>query len=151
MTASTTKRAISLCLAGALVLAQAAPSAAQIYKWVDEAGTVHFSDSPPAKPGSSGGSVEVLPRSEPRPAAPSRSSSTDRPAAADPYDEERPDDEAWVDQAADPVEEQVEEEVDVEIYDDGAVDAAVRYRANSPRNRPGQPIRQPAARASGRR
>jgi hypothetical protein len=151
MTASRAKRAISVCVIGALALAPAAPTAAQIYKWVDGAGTVHFSDAPPARTGSTAGAIEVLPRSEHRPAAASTaSSSPDQPpreSAADPYDDERPDDEAWSDQAA----EEEEEEVVVEVFDDGAVDPAVRYRANSPRNRPGQPIRPPGAQAPRRR
>jgi hypothetical protein len=93
-----------------------------------------------------------VPRSEHRPAAPSTSSSSpDQPAppedASAPYDEERPDDEAWSDRSAGTV----EEEVEVEVFDDGAADPAVWYRANSPRNRPGQPIRQPGTQAPRRR
>ena len=37
-------------LIGALTLALAAPAVAQqVYKWVDEDGTVHFTDSPPSE------------------------------------------------------------------------------------------------------
>jgi len=132
--------AVAACVLVAAV-AWAAPSAAQIYKWVDEKGNVHFTNDPPAKV-----PVEEIPetkhrpsvRSEPPPPAePEAGSSADaprsvrRPAAPEPADEE-----------AEAVE-VIEEESDVIIVDDGLYDPATRYRANSPRNRPGQPIRQP--------
>jgi glutaredoxin len=51
-----------------VVITVAVPMAAngQIYKWVDNAGVTHFSDSPPAGGESSGGNVEVLPTDGPR-------------------------------------------------------------------------------------
>ena len=51
------------------VLANGEPGAAQIYKWVDASGTVHFSDTPP-KPAADAGAGEVLPETQHRPAAP---------------------------------------------------------------------------------
>lgn len=130
------------------VLALTAPSAAQIYKWVDEKGTVHFSDHVPAN-----AKAEALPAAAPRPtvakAAP--------PAESD---EEPLGDDEVSDVANDPAPASVEEEQSSEIIVDGTdavilddsdtiivegsqVDATTRWRANSPRNRPGQPIRQP--------
>jgi len=61
--------------------------------------------------------------------------------AAAPSEEESTDDD-WHDEASEPRGEDVEPEIIVE----SAPDPAVRYRANSPRNRPGQPIRQPGSR-----
>ena len=49
--AMTTSERTALISAWMLVgwLAGATPSAAQIYKWTDASGTIHFSDSPPPR------------------------------------------------------------------------------------------------------
>jgi hypothetical protein len=135
-------RATAVAVCGLVAaVAWAASSAAQIYKWVDEKGTVHFTNDPPAK-----APAEVIPETEhrpsvrneaPPPAEPEAESSAAAPrsvrrrAAPEPADEEI--------EAV----EVIEEESDVIIVDDGLYDPLTRYRANSPRNRPGQPIRQP--------
>lgn len=119
----------------------ATASAAQIYKWVDEKGTVHFSDDPPAK-----APLEVVPDSERR--APAR-----QPPPPQRADDVQPDDDdepfeprrrAGSGQDAEDFasEEIIVEESETIIIDDGGRDPVTRYRANSPRNRPGQPIRQ---------
>jgi hypothetical protein len=120
----------------------ALPGAAQIYKWVDESGTVHFSDAPPAR---AGGGVEVIPESapRPRPTEPARDAAADADDLASRRDAAESSDAEPVDEAAGdgpPVVEDVVTEVIVE----SGPDPAVRRRANSPRNRPGEPIRQPA-------
>lgn len=40
------KQLLGACIAGALTFALAAPTQAQIYKWVDENGVVHYADQP---------------------------------------------------------------------------------------------------------
>jgi len=128
-------------MAACLLLAGTAlvrPGAAQIYKWVDEKGTVHFSNDPPAK-----APAEVLPENR-RPPLVENGPDAPAEAAAAPAASE-----SGHGTASDPVPEDVEpseivvEESDTIIVDDGAGDLATRRRANSPRNRPGQPIRQP--------
>jgi Domain of unknown function (DUF4124) len=144
MTAAEMRLAISACvLVG--VLAHGEPGAAQIYKWVDGSGTVHFSDTPP-KPGA--GAVEVLPEGQPRAAAP-----PPRADSAAPENENAaPDDEGLDDSESEGAAAPFEDSGPTEIIEDGPteiivegapLDPAVRYRANSPRNRPEQPIRQP--------
>jgi len=131
-------------LVGAWLFIPAAPSAAQIYKWVDASGTVHFADSPPPPAGAGAGAVEVMPESEHRP-PPADTSTQSRgdaaPEEAAAPSEEDPTDDDWHDEASEPRGEDVAPEIIVE----SAPDPAVRYRANSPRNRPGQPIRQPGS------
>ena len=138
MTAAKIRLAISACvLVGGLAYGE--PGAAQIYKWVDAAGTVHFSDTPP-KPAADAGAVEVLPETQHRPAAlPPRADSAAPDEGRDDSESER---------VAAPVEDdgptEIIEDGPTEIIVEGApIDPAVRYRANSPRNSPGGPIRQP--------
>ena len=143
---------VSAVAAGLLLatLAPAAPGAAQIYKWVDDKGTVHFSNDPPPKV-----AVEELPETEHRPLVkngpPGPGATEDEPAddEAAPASPRRaavrpaPDDEEATEEvAADP---------DVIVVDGGQSDLVTRYRANSPRNRPGQPIRQPGSGGGGGR
>ena len=145
MTAIQRRRAIAASmLVGLSVLAAAIPSAAEIYKWVDEAGTIHFTDAPPGRAGSA---VEVLPESSPRP----RPTEPARDAAPQ-ADDARPPDEAASSDAQD-LDDNWSDEPELEVEDIGTEiiiesgpDPAVRRRANSPRNRPGQPIRQPGQR-----
>ena len=47
----------------------AAPSSAQMYKWVDEKGVTHYSESPP--PGRKSQEVQTAPSPSPKPAEPS--------------------------------------------------------------------------------
>ena len=112
---------------------------AQIYKWTDAAGTVHFSDTPP--PRTAGKTkVEVLPKTEHRPVV----SGVPTPPTEEPEAEA---DERYnqpVDDSADyaPMEPPAEESApETIIVDDAERDPGVAYRALSPRNRPGQPIR----------
>ena len=137
-------------LVGAWLFIPAAPGAAQIYKWVDASGTIHFADAPPPTAGAGAGTIEVLPESEHRPppadtSTQFRDDASPEEAAAAP--EEELTDDAWSNEASEPRGEDVEPEIIVE----SAPDPAVRYRANSPRNRPGQPIRQPGSRPGRRR
>lgn len=134
--------AFAVCTLSA-VLAVAAPSGAQIYKWTDEKGTVHFSNDPPPQ-----ASVEVIPEGERRPLVRNGPPPPGEAAAA-PADDESPRAPRHR-VAAEPVPQDVEsgeilveDEADVIIVDDDQRDLVTRYRANSPRNRPGQPIRQP--------
>jgi hypothetical protein len=135
--------AIAACVLLA-VLAPAAPSAAQIYKWVDEAGTTHFSnDPPPRRTGAP--AVEVLPETEHRPRNPPASASAgaaDAGAGRGPLEDEPRD---APDAAAEDVEPEaiIVEDYDAVIVEEGQRDLVTPYRAHSPRNRPGQPIRQP--------
>jgi hypothetical protein len=137
-------------LVGLWLFIPAAPGAAQIYKWVDASGTVHFADSPPPPAGTGAGTVEVLPESEhrPPPADTSNKSRDDAgPEEAAAPSEEEPTDDAWRDEASEPRGEDVQPDIIIE----SGPDPAVGYRANSPRNRPGQPIRQPGSRPGRRR
>jgi hypothetical protein len=123
------------------VLARATPSVAQIYKWTDASGTIHFSDSPPAT--TRGNSrVEVLPETKHVPSRPIRPPEPEaeppEPAVAPPDQEPR--DDTGSDYATEPEESTGSDEI---IVDETARDPAVWYRANSPSNRPGQPMRQP--------
>jgi hypothetical protein len=125
------------------LLARATPCAAQIYKWTDASGTIHFSDNPPPrKPGAS--AVEVLPETQHRPAVVNRPVPDDEPESPEPAvaprDQGRSDDTDG-DYGAEPEDEPVDS--GAIIVDDAARDPEVWLRANSPRNRPGQPIRQP--------
>jgi hypothetical protein len=122
------------------VLAFVTPSAAQFYKWTDAAGTVHFSDNPP--PRAAGAKVEVVPETHYRPPTVRRAAPPEEPAPPEPVAESPPEPEISED-ASDYGTEPMGEDVgaDVPIVDDTAGDPAVRWRANSPRNRPGQPIR----------
>lgn len=120
-------------------LALATASAAQIYKWVDEKGTVHFSDDPPAK-----APLEVVPDSERR--APARKPPPPQPDAEVVRDDDEPFEPRRAGSGREAVdaesEEIIVEESETIVIDDGRRDPVTRYRANSPRNRPGQPIRQ---------
>ena len=140
-----TRRRGAAGIAASLLLAAwalATPSAAQIYKWVDEKGTVHFSNDPPAK-----APVEELPETEHRPLVQNGPPGPEG-ADADAEDEAAPRGSRHR-AVSEPEPEEVEsseiivEESDTIIVDDGRGDAVTRYRANSPRNRPGEPIRQP--------
>lgn len=117
------------------------PGAAQTYKWVDEKGTVHFSNDPPAK-----APVEVLPDADRRPMVKNGPPSAEG-SEAESVDEEAPTaSQPGAASALAPEDhpgETVGDEPDTVIVDDGN-DPVTRYRANSPRNQPGQPIRQPA-------
>jgi Domain of unknown function (DUF4124) len=123
-----------------MLLALVTASAAQTYKWVDEKGTVHFSNDPPAK-----APLEVVPESARRPAV-------RQPPPADEPDRDAMDEAAPRRARAAPAaedgasEEIIVEESETIVIDDGTRDPVTRYRANSPRNRPGQPIRQAPAR-----
>lgn len=63
------KRTDAAVLALFLSLVFLAPGAAQMYKWVDESGVVHFSDQPP-RGDASPGAVETRPTSRSRPESP---------------------------------------------------------------------------------
>jgi hypothetical protein len=125
-------------------LLMAVSSAAQIYKWTDKSGTVHFSDSPPPR-GAGAPKVEVRPRFTSRP-VPTRTAAPPEEQTPESVVEAPRDQEDFGtadDYAQEPVGEDLGEDVgsDVEVIDGTAGDPAVRRRANSPRNRPGQPIR----------
>ena len=141
MTKSERTAVISLYIMVGL-LALGAPSAAQIYKWTDASGTVHFGDSPPPK-GGAASPVEVRPETVHRPPptrepAPADNPEPPEPAAVPPPPEERADD-AGNDSATEPTDEDFGS--DPSIVDGSEGDPAVWRRANSPRNRPGQPMR----------
>lgn len=135
---------VTSALIGWAALAAASPSAAEIYKWVDESGTVHFTDAPPA---AAGAAVEVLPEAPPRPRPPEparvapAADDAPRNEATAPSEVEEVVDEAWVEEPELEV-----EDVGTEIIIESEPDRATRRRANSPRNQPGQPIRQPGPR-----
>lgn len=129
---------------GALVAALAAPGAAQIYKWTDEKGTVHFSNDPPPQT-----VVEELPEIEHRPLV----QGGPPPPGADESDGRggaRAAESAPAELAEEEPEAERYDQPDVIVVDDGRADLVTRYRANSPRNRPGQPIRQPVQRPARR-
>jgi hypothetical protein len=128
----------------AWLLLVGAPVEAQIYKWVDEKGTVHFSQSPPPG-GKRVGGVETIPdaaaapmvQGGPGPAGKDADEEVvDRPAerAPGPVDDEGGEDDYWPGAEAAP---------DDIIVDDGTGDPRVWLRSRSPANEPGQPIRQP--------
>lgn len=122
------------------VLAFVTPSAAQFYKWTDAAGTVHFSDNPPPR-GAGAPKVEVLPEAQYRPPTVRRVAPPEEPEPPEPVAEAPPAPE-MPDDASDYGTEPIGEDFgDVPIVDDTTGDASVRWRANSPRNRPGGPIR----------
>lgn len=129
------------------VLAVSTPAAAQIYKWTDKSGTIHFSDTPPSR-GSSTSKVDVLPKTEYRPPAKSNVPPPDDPPPPPAPAAEAPRDEAPIDDSADYASEPYDEDAGSEpiVLEGSEGDPAVWRRANSPRNRPGQPIRQPMRR-----
>jgi len=55
-----------------IILLVAATATATIYKWVDEKGTTHYSESPPPKPKIQAKEVEIAP-STPKPTLPDTS------------------------------------------------------------------------------
>lgn len=136
---------------GALVAALAAPGAAQIYKWTDDKGTVHFGNDPPPQT-----VVEQLPESEHRPLVqggpppPGADGSDALPSAAASARGPRAVESEPADAFEEALDGEREGEPDVIVVDDGRADLVTRYRANSPRNRPGQPIRQPVQRPARR-
>lgn len=143
MTRSERTAVISVCILFGL-LALGAPSAAQIYKWTDASGTIHFGDSPPPR-GGAASPVEVRPETQhrappTRPPAPADEPEPPEQAVVPPAPEERVDD-TGSDYANEPAEEDVGS--DPIIVDGAERDPEAWRRANSPRNRPGQPIRQP--------
>jgi hypothetical protein len=119
---------------------------AQIYKWVDEKGAVHFSQSPPAG-GAGSGVVEAIPNAPAAPmvqGGPEPAADDDdgkvvdglRQREPDPVEDEGGEDEYVPEEDAGPA--------DV-IVDDGTRDPRVRLRGRLPANEPGQPIQQPGA------
>lgn len=128
------------------VLVSSTPSPAQIYKWTDKSGTIHFSDSPPPR-GSSSSKVDVLPKTEYRPPAKSAPPPEEPPPPPEPAAEVPPD-EAPIDDSGDYASEPYEADAgsDPIVLEGSEVDPAAVRRAISPRNRPGQPIRQPMRR-----
>lgn len=52
-------RALAFVLAGALLVLACTPAAAQVYRWTDEEGVVHYGDRPPAQGG--GEAVDLRP------------------------------------------------------------------------------------------
>lgn len=61
------KRYIRMFLYTLISLPVAASSAEQVYTWVDENGTTHFSETAPAKPATGAQRIEVPPASGPAP------------------------------------------------------------------------------------
>jgi hypothetical protein len=119
---------------------------AQIYKWVDEKGTVHFSQSPPPG-GTAAGGIEAIPDAAAAPMVQGQA----KPAAQD-------DDEEIVDRTGegepepggdgDGEDEYLPEDdaaPDDVMVDDGTGDPRVWLRSRSPANEAGQPIQQPGA------
>jgi len=111
---------------------------AQIYKWVDEKGTIHFSDDPPARTEGTT-PVQVIPSEARSPMVkngppPPSSDSEARPGEEDMSEIERRG-------MGETLESDVESPPVVVV--EGGRDPSVRFRALSPRNRPGQPIRPP--------
>ncbi|MGH7788027.1 MAG: DUF4124 domain-containing protein [Candidatus Binatia bacterium] len=133
--------AIEACLLLAM-FALGTPCAAQIYKWVDEKGTVHFSNDPPAK-----APAEELPETKHQPLVKNGSPEPEGADADAPHEEVTGG--SWHGAESEPEPEDVEssemivDESDTIIVEDGLGDPVTRYRANSPRNRPGQPVQQP--------
>lgn len=117
--------------------ALAAPAGAQIYKWTDEKGVVHLSQDPPPK-----AALQELPETTHAPLV--KNGPPPIAEAVEPEDAREP-------RAVAPAPEEHAVDVgpdgdgspDVIVVDGGGSDLATRYRANSPRNRPGEPIRQP--------
>jgi hypothetical protein len=128
------------------VLGLGAPSPAQIYKLVDGSGTIHFSDDPPPR-AAGAPAMEVLPESAPRPrptrapTPPSAESVPLKQSVAPPRGTER----GYGSTHDGALEPEQEDDVgqDATIVDEMSRDPAVRWRANAPRTRRGQPIRQP--------
>jgi len=142
MTTTKGTPAFAACCTLLATLAVTSSSAAQIYKWVDEKGTLHFSNDPPPKV-----AVEVVPEGERRPRAvdqppPVAESAAELPEDAAPRESQRG---ARSDAEVEDVESEeiIAEDSDTIIVDDGGRDVVTGYRAYSPRNRPGQAIRQP--------
>jgi hypothetical protein len=132
----------AVCCTMLATLALASSSAAQIYKWVDEKGGVHFTNDPPPKV-----AVEVIPEGERRPRVVDQPPSSLESAAELPGDVTPRESQRGAASGAS-MEDVESEEIIVDdaetiIVDDGGRDVVTGYRANSPRNRPGQPIRQP--------
>jgi hypothetical protein len=137
-----TSRSI-LCSVAWFLLVAGQSEAQQIYKWVDEKGTVHFSQSPP--PGGAGSApVEAIPAA---PAAPmvqggSKTSAHDNAEAVDRRRQPRA---AAVGDKGGEDEYLPEEDEDPGgvTVQDGRPDPRVWLRSRLPANKPGQPIRQP--------
>jgi hypothetical protein len=131
----TTVAAVACVFFGLLTCAFAAE--AQIYKWVDEKGTIHFSDDPPARlPGTA--PVQVIPEEA---WVPMVENGPPPPSDSEPGEEQEDLYEPEVGDVAPGLGSDVESPSVVVV--DGGSDRAVRFRARSPRNRPGQPIRPP--------
>lgn len=116
--------------------ALAVPAGAQIYKWTDDQGVVHLSQDPPPKT-----ALEELPETTQAPLVkngPPPVEEEPEPATAPQPGMARAPDEDGGDAV-----EAAPDAADVVVIDGGGSDVATRYRANSPRNRPGEPIRQP--------
>lgn len=122
------------------VLRFSSATAAPVYKWVDERGTIHFTDAPPERSRRLSG-VEVIPEDAkvpvvhygPPPSAVQRSR-RGAESEVDLYEEAEPE-EFWPEQV------DLGAESTSVIVVEGARDPSVRFRALSPLNRPGQPIR----------
>jgi len=65
-------------IAAVIALAFASPGAAQLYKWVDKDGKVHYSDAPPAKEESKRLSIPTNPAPEPPKSAVARDKELDK-------------------------------------------------------------------------
>ena len=57
------KQHINIALYAIITLSVSANSAEQVYTWVDDAGTTHFSEAPPLEQASDANLIEVLPAS----------------------------------------------------------------------------------------
>jgi hypothetical protein len=133
-------RAYTVAIVVALFLAGGAVEA-QIYKWVDEKGTVHFGQSPPPE---GSGVVETLPEGPGAPVV---------QGGPQPYKEDyeredvfdRMDDRRRLRDSAGDGGGREEEPIEPGsiIVDEDGRDPAVWWRGRAPANAPGQPIRQP--------
>jgi uncharacterized protein DUF4124 len=115
------------------VLPFGSATAAPVYKWVDERGTIHFSDTRP-KRSTRLSDVQVIPDKASVPMV-RNGPPADFDSELDLYDQEEGYEPYWLE----------EDDLDAEssslIVVEGARDPAVRFRAFSPLNRPGKPVR----------
>ncbi len=118
------------------LLAWGFAAGAQVYKWVDEKGTIHFSDAPPTRLQGTA-PVQVIPEED---RVPMVENGPPPPSDSEPP----PDEEDLYEPEGGGIAEGLGSDADspsVVVVDGGARDPAVRFRARSPLNRPGQPVR----------
>jgi Domain of unknown function (DUF4124) len=120
------------------LLAYSLPTEAQIYKWVDDKGTIHFSDRRPVSVPDAA-IVQVIAEEARAPLVkngPPPPTSDSEVQAYDPYDDM---DEPELGDASERLDNEAGSPAVVVV--EGARDPTVWFRAHSPRNRPGQAVR----------